>query len=321
MKPQARLFLLPLLAGLLLLIACNREGVGGFAPGGDRVAIVRDEIRLLTTNADGANAAFISQSLDPAFGTTFSPDGSEILYMDTAAGGICRAPAAGGGTPDCAALELGDIAGGVLSFLPNGDVLLATQQRGNNRYRMTVFNRGWQAVRDETNIDHFFVTASAFQEKRGEDGREWYLRPHAEGIRWVITRGQDAYAFAVTPNGIAGPEQLAVRLRSGIRRGFEDRDIRDISSGVLSPDGQTIALRTGDEDDGYSLYVLDLTNANGTLVELVEDVGFRVQFAFSPDGSEIAYESDEDGGSVWIASADGSNQRQLAVNASLPEWH
>lgn len=320
MKPHARLFMLPLLAGLLLLIACNREGVGGFAPGGDRVAIARDEISLYTTNADGGNAALISQSLDPAFGTTFSPDGGEILYMDTAAGGICRAPAAGGGTPDCAALNLADIGGGVLSFLPNGDVLLATQQRGNNRYRMTIFNRSWQAVRDETNIDHFFVTAGAFKEKRGEDGREWYLRPHEEGVRWVITRGQDAYAFTVTPNGLAGPEQLPVRLRQGIRRALEDRDVRDISSGVLAPDGQTIALRTGDEDDGYSLYVLDLMNANGTLAELAEDVGFRVQFAFSPDGSEIAYESEEDGGSVWIASTDGSNQRQLAVNASLPDW-
>lgn len=320
MTLRTRMFLLPLFAGLFLLIACNREGVAGFAPGGDRVAIIRDETSLYTTDANGGDAALISQSLDPAFGATFSPDGSEILYMDTAAGGLCRAPAAGGGQPVCAALDLDDSAGGLVSFLPDGSVLLAAQRQGNNRYRMTTFDSNWEAVHDENNIEHFFVTANAFKPKRGEEGREWYLRPHEENIRLVITRGSVAYAYTVTANGLAGPDQLPVNLRPGIRRAFEDRDVRDSTSGLLAPDGQTIAVRTGDDDEGYSLYVLDLMQADGALVELVEDVDFRVQFVFSPDGSEIAYESDEDGGSIWLASADGRNQRPLAENASLPDW-
>lgn len=323
MQRPTRLFLLLFFAGLLLLVACNREGVGGFAPGSGRVAIVREDSNLYTTNADGGNTVLISESLGFGFDTTFSPDGSRILFVDTDSGSVCRAQATGGGTPDCAGLSLTGVTAGILSYLPNGQVILVYRDSGNNnRFRMIIFNESWSAVRDETDIDHFFLTTDAYKAKRNHNGTEWFLRPYDadQTLRWVITRGEDAFAFTASPGGVGGPNPLPARISPAVQSTLEGRDVTDITSGAVSPDGRTLAFRTGQQGSLYSLYAMDLTRADGSFVELVDGASFRVQYAFSPDGSEIAYESNAGGRSVWIANADGGNRRELAGNASLPEW-
>jgi Tol biopolymer transport system component len=99
------------------------------------------------------------------------------------------------------------------------------------------------------------------------------------------------------------------------------RDLTDITSGAVSPDGDTLVFRTGGDDSLYSLYAMDLTRSDGSFVQLVDGANFRLDYSFSPDGNELAYESNAAGRSVWVANADGSERRQLAVNASLPEWN
>jgi Tol biopolymer transport system component len=53
----------------------------------------------------------------------------------------------------------------------------------------------------------------------------------------------------------------------------------------------------------------------------VEGANFRIEYAFSPDSRELAYESNAGGRSVWLIGVDGANKRQLAPGASLPDWH
>ena len=66
--------------------------------------------------------------------------------------------------------------------------------------------------------------------------------------------------------------------------------------------------------------MLDLATNAGSFVQLVNNANFRVQFAFSPNGSELVYESNADSRSMWTANADGTNPRMLADGASLPDW-
>jgi hypothetical protein len=322
MQRPIRLFLLLLLAVLLFLVACNREGVGGFSADSSLVAVVREDSKLYTTNINGGGTSLISESLGFGFDTTFSPDGSRVLYVDSGSSSVCRAPA-GGGTPDCAGISLTGVTGGVLSYLPNGHIILAYRDSSNaNRFRLIIFNESWGAIRDEADIDHFFLTTDTYKAKRGHNGTEWFLRPYDDDqtLRWVITRGEDAFAFTAAPGGVGGPNPLPARISAVVQNTLEERDIADITSGAVSPDGRTLAFRTGESGSLYSLYVMDLTRSDGSFVELVDGASFRIQYAFSPDGSQIAYESNAGGRSVWVANADGSNSRQLAANASLPDW-
>ncbi len=73
----------------------------------------------------------------------------------------------------------------------------------------------------------------------------------------------------------------------------------------VSPDGSTIAF-----DLLGDIYVVP--SSGGDAKSIVSGLSWSMQPRFSPDGSEIAYTSDAGGGdNIWIASADGSNARQL----------
>lgn len=322
MKRPVHPLLILVFAALLLLAACNREGVGGFAPGGGRVAIVRGEDRLYTTNAEGGDAVLITDDLVSAFSTTFSPDGSTILYVDAEDEAVCRTAADGSGPRDCVVLPLEATNGGILTYLPDGNVLLGYETE-DSRFRMLIFDADWQPVHDVTGIDHFFISRNAYKEKRGEEGTEWYMTPHGsdQPLRWVITRDEEALSYSATAAGVEGPATLPAPVSAAMREALEDRPAGDLTSGAVSPDGGTLVFRTHESGNRFSLYVVNMQQANADLVQLVDRARFRVGYAFSPDGSQIAYESGEGGRSIWIAGADGSNPRQIARAAALPDWH
>jgi hypothetical protein len=320
MRRPTGAYLLLSLTSLLILAACNREGVGGFAPGG-RVAIVRAEDRLYTANADGGDVALITDALGFGFGTSFSPDGGRILYVDQQAGGACLAPADGSGPPECTSLALEAENGGILTFLPDGHILLGYESE-DSRFRLLIFNESWEPVHEAAGIDHFFISQNSFKAKRGHDGTEWYLRPYASGqpLRWVITRDEQAFAYSATASGVEGPVELPAAVGPAMQDALANREAGDLTSGAVGPDGGAIVFRTREPGNRYSLYLVNMQQANGELVELVDRARFRVEYVFSPDGSQIAYESDADGRSIWIAAADGSDPRELADNAALPAW-
>lgn len=315
-----RKWLLLLFLSLSLLVACNREGVGGFSPGGGRVLLVREATKLFTTNASGGDVEAITDSLGFGFDTTFDPTGNRVLYADSDTTSICKASADGSGSPECSAISLQGITAGVLSYLPDGSIILVYQD--GSKFQLLIYDNNWNVQHEEKSFDQFFLTSSAYKVKRGHEGEEWYLRPYGgDALRWVITRGENAFSYTATAAGVSGPEPLPARISPAVQETLAGRDLADITSGALSPDGNTLVFRTGGDGALYSLYVMDLTRGDGTFVQLVEGANFRVDYTFSPDGREIAYESNAGGHSIWLANVDGSNQRQLATNASLPEWH
>jgi|GEM_PF-1506654 len=317
---------LGLLAVALFLSGCNLEGVAAFSPANDRVAVitkVADAYKLYTTDANGNSPVMLEASISGGFDVTFDPLGTKLLYVT--AGTVCT-QSAGGGGKSCPVTLPGSISGGFLSYLPNGDYILVYQI--SSKWQMEVYQPGAAfPYQTEVNVDHFFLTSDAFKVKRGSNGVEWYLATYdkpggLQNLRWVIVRGAAAIMYNAA-GSLEGPTPLPREINSAVQTALADRNASDITSGVISPDGTKMAFRTRvgtDPNYTYGLYVLDLNSTTGSFITLVNNATFRIQFAFSPTGQELVYESNAGGHSIWLAQSDGSNPRKLSDNATLPDW-
>jgi Tol biopolymer transport system component len=310
----------------LLLAACNLEGVASFSPNNDRVAVVTkvgSQYRLETTDSNGGNPVKIEDNISSAFDVTFDPLGTKLLYAANSQ--LCTADPGGGGK-SCP-VTLGSSGGGFLSFLPDGDYIFA--YRSGSQWQMDIYQPGAAGPhQSETAVDQFFLTSDAYKVKRGSKGTQWYLKLYEKpsgqrNLRWVIFKGTQASMYNAA-GSLEGPTPLPRVVNSAVQNALKDRDQSDITSGVISPDGTKLVFRTrtgADPNFTYGLYALDLNVNTGSFLQLVGNANFRVQFAFSPSGQEVVYESNDGGRSLWLANADGSNQRKLADGGSLPDWH
>ena len=311
----------------LLLAACNLEGVASFSPNNDRVAVVTkvgSQTRLETTDASGGNPVKIEDNIQAAFDVTFDPLGTKLLYAANSQ--LCLADAGGGGK-SCPVTMGGSTGAGFLSFLPDGDYIFA--YRSGSQWQMDIYQPGAAAPhQSDPGIEQFFLTSDAYKVKRGSKGTQWYLKPYDKpsgqrNLRWVVFKGTQAIMYNAA-GSLEGPTPLPRVVNSAVQNALKDRDQSDITSGVISPDGTKLVFRTRtgtDPNFTYSLYALDLNVNTGSFVQLVANANFRIQFAFSPSGQEVVYESNDGGRSVWLANADGSNPRKLADGGTLPDWH
>lgn len=87
----------------------------------------------------------------------------------------------------------------------------------------------------------------------------------------------------------------------------------------VSPDGKTLAF-----DLLGDIYTMPLSG--GTPTSITSGLAFDMQPRWSPDGSEIAFTSDREGGdNIFIMNADGSDIRQVTKESfrllNSPTWH
>lgn len=86
----------------------------------------------------------------------------------------------------------------------------------------------------------------------------------------------------------------------------------------LSPDGETMLFDLlGD--------IYRMPASGGKAEKLTSDIAWQMQPVFSPDGSQIAFTSDQGGGdNIWVMDADGSNQRAVTEETfrllNSPAW-
>lgn len=317
--PQTLRWIIFLLVAAFALTACNNEGVAGFSPINDRIAFVTNNNRLYVTNPDGSDVRRISDTpILTGFDVSFDPTGAFIMHATTDQR-ICIIEILAERRECPITLPAGAATGGILTFLPNSDVLLAFRQ--NDLWTLDIYQpNGTLRLRTE-NIGQLFTVASAFKSKRLTDGTEWLLRPENAGdpLRWVTISGGVAALWQADEDGVTGPLPFANSLDLSITALLNQRNQTDITSGTLSPSATHLAFRTVTSGNRYDLYVVNLNDASW--VRLVSSAETRVNFAFSPDGRLIAYENNASGGGVWLANVDGSNARQLAANGSLPAWH
>ena len=116
-----------------------------------------------------------------------------------------------------------------------------------------------------------------------------------------------------------GSESWTVDAPQGV---FDTVDI-SVNSGTwmnvdLSPDGKTIVFDLlGD--------IYRMPASGGAATRLTSDIAWQMQPVFSPDGSQIAFTSDQGGGdNIWVMDADGSNQRAVTTETfrllNSPAW-
>ena len=90
-------------------------------------------------------------------------------------------------------------------------------------------------------------------------------------------------------------------------RPLTDLDI-DAGGPAFSYDGEKIVFNAG--NNTWDLYSMNADGSN--IKKLTSDAGDNNWGAFSPDGSEIAFTSNRNGGwHIFVMNADGSNVRQL----------
>ena len=89
-----------------------------------------------------------------------------------------------------------------------------------------------------------------------------------------------------------------------------------------SPDGRTIlySMASGGNTDIYSIPAA----GGGTPRRLTDGPGIDVGGSYSPDGSQVVFESDRSGSQqCYVMNADGSNQRRISFfggRCATPEW-
>jgi Tol biopolymer transport system component/serine/threonine protein kinase len=86
---------------------------------------------------------------------------------------------------------------------------------------------------------------------------------------------------------------------------------------ALSPDGNTLAF-SSDRTGSFEIYVKQLAAGAGE-VQLTADGGQNFEPAFSPRGDLLAYCARKRGG-IWVVPVTGGNPRQLTEFGSHPAW-
>ncbi|MBA2127067.1 Tol-Pal system protein TolB [Hyphomicrobium methylovorum] len=90
----------------------------------------------------------------------------------------------------------------------------------------------------------------------------------------------------------------------------------------FSPDGQRVVMSLGTPDGRSSIYELDLRTRQSR--RLTQSDGIDTSPSYSPDGNQIAFESDRDGAQrLYVMNSDGSGARSISMgdgSYSTPVW-
>ena len=87
---------------------------------------------------------------------------------------------------------------------------------------------------------------------------------------------------------------------------------------VISPDGKLIAYASDRGGDNLDIWVRQASG--GDPLQLTHDPADDHQPSFSPDGGQIVFRSERDGGGIYLVSALGANERPLTSKGRNPRF-
>ena len=131
-----------------------------------------------------------------------------------------------------------------------------------------------------------------------------------------------AMLLAAVVGGAAAAAWLMSRRESGAPVVASVRQLTE-SPGAeinpdISPDGRQVLYAAGPVG-GRNLYLLRV--GGGRAINLTSDAtGDNVQGAFSPDGEQIAFRSDREGGGIFVMGATGESARRVTTAGFDPRW-
>lgn len=299
----------------ILVAACNREGVGSFAPNNSRAAIVSNNDKLYTSNLNGGELVKLSDPIVTAFGVSLSPFGDTVAYVQQAGFGVYTQPATGGASTQIFAPPAIPPQG-IVTFIPSGDVLIIFQD-GAGKYDLNIVApSGGTPKVTIPGISQAFVAQAAIKPKRGTNDSEFIFKPYGLAqVPMVLVVGSEMRLYAASASGLAGPTVLPQVVDATMQGLFALRPVDDVTSGLLSSDGHRLILRTKD-GSGHNLFAINL-DINSGPVSLVAGASVRPGYSFSPSGHQVIYES---GGSLLLYDFDTGPKGKLVDGASAPGW-
>jgi len=299
----------------ILVAACNREGVGSFAPNNSRAAIVSNSDKLYTSNLNAGELVKLSDPIVTAFGVSLSPFGDTVAYVRQAGFGVYTQPATGGASTQIFAPPAIPPQG-IVTFIPSGDVLIIFQD-GAGKYDLNIVApTGGTPKVTIPGISQAFVAQAAIKPKRGTNDSEFIFKPYGLAqVPMVLVVGTEMRLYSASASGLAGPTVLAQVVDATMQGLFAFRPVDDVTSGLLSSDGHRLILRTKD-GSGHNLFAINL-DINSGPVSLVTGASVRPGYSFSPNGHQVVYES---GGSLLLYDFDTGANNKLVDSASAPGW-
>jgi Tol biopolymer transport system component/DNA-binding winged helix-turn-helix (wHTH) protein len=325
-----------------------------FAPHGDALAYsveVNGTPQIATARFDNREERQLTTASEGATQPSWSPDGKWIAYASVRKGGIWMIPAEGGApqrlttfgsrpswSPDGSEIafqsaELIDYGWTAFDALPPSTIWVVNL---STRKTSEVTRRGapagghgapsWRSdgarlaftscdlercavytiARDSSGLQEIWWDPRRFTSPVfSRDGRTLY---------YVLVLYDASILFALPVNANGGRSGTPVRLRSTPRGVIQHL--------AISRDGLRFAWSVIDETG--DLVAVDANG--GDARPLIRNANVRATFpVFSPDGTKIAYSAAAagDDSGVWIANAEGSQPRALAVGAGLkqyPQW-
>ncbi len=305
--------------GLLsvFLAACGGVGISGYSATSELVTIVDFDGLYAVSQADGA-VIYLSDDVNPHYGTLVIDD--LIVFVDSD-GRLLTVPSTGGDATELREERVSPDSGFIFA-LPSKEVLLLDERVvGGNRYAQVIDPTTGQIVNQIEGIAGVFIADAAIVERTNEAG--WYTPALADGQLRLIFQAEDdpdlLFLYSAYRDGFAFDEVLPRELSENDRALLDLRNLTDLRSGVLTPDGRNLILHTETESAPitHGLWLLPL-DSDAPARNLYTGLGEPPDFAVSPLANQVAYTSSA--GVLEILDIDSGTVTQLPAGAIAPDW-
>ena len=228
------------------------------------------------------------------YGPAWSPDGKELAYVTELEVGYGLVKQATDGSEAVSLFTTTAKLTGA-SWSPDCQQLLVNE------------HAGVRAMLQSVDVDNHSVTTLS------ADGEDVFPFRHTWTSDSALIYTASGSMIHLTGNGEKQEIPFSVKVeldRTPYARKQRDFDgtapqpVKGIVSPAVSPDGQSIVF--------VALQDLWLRKGDGTIVQLTNDPYVQTLPAWSPDGRQIAYNSDQDGSfGIWTIKTDGSDATKL----------
>ena len=324
--PHCSLFIVSLFIVSSFIASCVPAGVSDLSSRSGQIAIINKD-DLYVVSATGPNITYYASRPDKDFTPLLTPDGKSVVYVEQFRR-LVRKPLDGGPVKEL--LRVAGFPGpGAMTFLPNGELFFLDTRSNGKRY-FVILNADTGVISQQVeDIDQVFVTANSLKLKTSAPGAP----PTAARLvadtpgrfKMVFQAGQYYYLYSAEADGLVfnGARPRVVGQQDQIL--LANRVDNDVTSGLLTPDGDYLILRekTGiPAGSAQSLLAIDLTSDAAPVV-LLKDIPASqpIHYAVAPAGDRVAFEEVVNGQpQIRIYDLSTGQSATLGPGAIEPEW-
>ncbi len=321
------LFIVSLFIVSSFIASCVPAGVSDLSSRSGQIAIINKD-DLYVISATGPDITYYAARPDKDFTPLLTPDGKSVVYVEQFRR-LVRQPLDGGPVKEL--LRVAGFPGpGAMTFLPNGDLFfLDTRSNGKHYFRILNAETGVISPQNADDIDQVFVTANSLKLKTSAPGAPLTaarLVADTPGqFKVVFQAGPYYYLYSAEAHGLvfngALPRVPGPQDQILLANRVED----DVTSGLLTPDGDYLILREKSgipAGSAQSLLAIDLTSDAAPVV-LLKDIPASqpIHYAVAPAGDRVAFEEVVNGQSqIRIYDLSTGHSATLGPGAIEPQW-